>query len=177
MGSDVYCTLNDAWWDHDCSSRQQIACIKATEEPTHPLTARLYVTSTVFVTLRVLDCLHSSRFRCSSYNAARFCRDLEACNLLMATTALVHVRSCHLCGNKSYKTTKISLRSCSCTVFEICNCIATSLVTATNEPSELQGALWRDLQVMKRLFVCKESQSCHRYENLTLCLYIYRSKF
>jgi hypothetical protein len=40
-----------------------------------------------FATLRVLNSLHSPGIRCSCCNGVRFCCDLEACNLVMATIA------------------------------------------------------------------------------------------
>jgi hypothetical protein len=39
--------------------------------------------------LRVLSCLHLPGLRCLCCNVVRFCCDLEACNLVMATIQLV----------------------------------------------------------------------------------------
>jgi hypothetical protein len=68
----------------DCySSRQQIACFKATEGLHSPYRAALCHQYSVasFATLRVLGCLHSPGLRCSCCNVARFFCDPEACDV------------------------------------------------------------------------------------------------
>jgi hypothetical protein len=57
---------------------------------THPPPFRAYLSQQYsvasFAALRVLTCLHSPGLYCSCCNIVRFCCDLEACNLVTATT-------------------------------------------------------------------------------------------
>jgi hypothetical protein len=87
--------IRNKTWDY--SSCHQIACFKAMEglHPPPPSRYRAALSQQYsvasFVTLRILNCLHWSGLRCSCCNVVWFGCDLEAYNLLTASTVRLHV--------------------------------------------------------------------------------------
>jgi hypothetical protein len=61
--------------------------------PYHAALSQQYSVAS-FATLRILNCLHSPRLRCSSCNGVLFRFDLEACNLVTAIIVIPIIKYC-----------------------------------------------------------------------------------